>query len=539
MGTATGMAMVAAGKAASRRNREFGKRGLGMPRALWCTRPVIGLAVAVSCVCNSYSADWRFNSSANTRATFTDNVRLAPRGSEQSDWITEVSPSVGVVGRGARLQLNANYTFTYRAFTNNDQANGHSNALRAGGLLDIWDRKLFLQGSASVAQQNISTLGALTSSNANLNASRVEVRQAALNPYWVSRLGSYANLRAQLTLSRVESDGSASALGSDTQGTQITLSSGPFFSDMGWTVSHATSQSESQSGQFSKRETENYSATLRYRIGPTLSALVTFGADNNSFSNARGSSSGNFYTFGLNWIPSERTSVNAQVGERYFGKTASLDASHRTRLTTWQVSYNEQIVTTPGVFSSPVSIDTFTAIDRLFLAQFPDPIERQQIVEAFIVQNGLPTTLSTSVDFLTNQVSLSKRLQGVFGLRGTRGSALLSVFHSDRESQTTDVPVLANDPFALSNSVIQVGYSGVLSWRFSEFTSGSASLGQQKSKSVGSRTDKNNTLRLGLTHRLAPKLTGSVEYRFLDRDSSAANADVRENAVVGTLNMSF
>jgi len=116
---------------------------------------------------------------------------------------------------------------------------------------------------------------------------------------------------------------------------------------------------------------------------------------------------------------------------------------------------------------------------------------------------------------------------------------LISVFHSDRESQTTDAPVLTTDPFALSNSVVQVGYSGVVSWRFSEFTSGSASVAQQKSKSVGSRTDKNNTLRLGLTHRLGPKLTGSVEYRFLDRDSSAANADVRENAVVGTLNMSF
>jgi uncharacterized protein (PEP-CTERM system associated) len=231
--------------------------------------------------------------------------------------------------------------------------------------------------------------------------------------------------------------------------------------------------------------------------------------------------------------------VNAQVGERYFGKTAEVDASHRTRLTSWQLTYSEQVVATPGLFSLPFSVDTFTAVDRLFLAQFPDPIERQQIVEAFIAQNGLPGTLTTSVDFLTNQVSLSKRLQGVFGLRGVRGSMLLSVFHSDRESLTTDAPVLTTDPFALSNSVVQVGYSGVLSWRFSEFTSGSASLGHQKSKSVGSRTDKDSTLRLGLTHRLGPRFTGSVEYRYLDRDSSAANGDVRENAVVGTLNMSF
>jgi uncharacterized protein (PEP-CTERM system associated) len=504
-----------------------------------CVRYSFALGAAVLVSANASSADWRFRSSVAAKETYTDNVRLAPRGNEQSDWITELTPSVGVSARGARLQLSADYAFTYKAYANNEQSNGHSNALRSNALLDVWDRKLFLQGAASVAQQNISTLGALSTSTSNINANQSEVRQATLSPYWVSRLGSIANLRAQLTLSRAESDGAAQALSSDTQGAQITFSSGSAFSDLGWTVAYSSSQSESTTGQFSKRESENYTATLRYRIWPTLNALWTAGRDDNSFGNARGATGGTFYTLGFDWAPSPRTKVNAQVGERYFGKTASLDASHRTRLTTWQATYSEQIVTTPGLYSSPQSVDTFIAVDRLFLTQFPDPIERQQIVEAYIAQNGLPNTLTTSVDFLTNQVSLVKRLQGVFGLRGVRGSLLMSVFHSDRESQTTDAPVLTTDPFALGNSVIQVGYSGVFSWRFSEFTSGSASLGQQKSKSVGSRTDKNNTLRLGLTHRLGPKLSGSVEYRFLDRDSSAVNADVRENAVVGTLKMSF
>lgn len=494
---------------------------------------------AISASLDATAAEWRFRSSVAARETYTDNVRLASRGSEQSDWITELSPRIGITGQGARLQLSADYTFSYRMYANNDQANGHNNALRSSGLLDVWDKKLFLQGSAAVAQQNISTLGAISTSNANINASQTEVRQATLSPYWVSRLGNAANLRAQLTLSRAESDGAAQALGTDTQGAQVTISSGPAFSNFGWSIAYSNNQTESTSGQFTERETENYTATVRYRVLPTLTALMTAGRDNNTFGNARGSTGGNFYTVGVHWIPSTRTSVNAQIGERYYGKTASLDASHRTRLTSWQVNYSEQIVTTPGLLSLPQSVDTFNAVDRLFIAQFPDPIERQQIVEAFIALNGLPNTLTTEVDFLTNQASLSKRLQGVFGLRGVRGSVLLTVFHSDRESQTTDAPVLTTDPFALSSSVVQVGYSSVFSWRFSEFTSGSASLGQQKSKAVGSRTDKNNTLRLGLTHRLGPKLTGSVEYRFLDRDSSAANSDVRENAVVGTLNVAF
>ena len=533
------MGMVADPRALKPQNECAGEARFRLSPFSRCTGCLIAAGAAFAVSMDATSADWRFRSSVSVRETYTDNVRLASRGNEQSDWITELSPSVGVSRRGARLQLNADYSFTYRTFVNNDQANGHNNALRSNALLDVWDRKLFLQGAASVAQQNISTLGAISTNNSNLNSSRTEVRQATLSPYWVSRLGSVANLRAQLTLSRAESDGAARALGTDTQGTQITISSGPAFSDLGWSVAYSNNQTESTSGQFSERETEAYTATVQYRLWPTVTALMTAGRDHNTFGNARGSTGGSFYTLGVNWVPSARTSVNAQIGERYFGKTASLDASHRTRLSTWQVTYSEQIVTAPGLFSLPLNVDTATAIDRLFVAQFPDPIERRQIVDAFIALNGLPSTLTTAVDFLTNQVSLAKRLQGVFGLRGVRGSFLVTAFHSDRESQSTDAPVISTDPFALSSSVVQVGYSGVLSWRFSELTSGSASLGQQKSKSVGSRTDTTNTLRLGLTHRLGPKLSGSVEYRFLDRDSTVVNADVRENAVVGTLNMSF
>lgn len=500
----------------------------------------LAVLMMTALVSESKAAEWRLRSSVGAKETFSDNIRLAPRGSEQSDWVTEVNPSVGITGKGARLQVGADYTFSYKAYANNEQANGHNNALKASGLLEVLDQNLFLQGTAYVAQQNISTLGALSSSNVNLTSNRTEIRQASLKPYWVSRLGSFANLRADLNWARVESDGATSSLNSETRGTQIAVSSGPSFGDLGWNVAYSNSQIESSSGQFTERELENYTASLRYRLWPTLSALLTLGRDHNTYGSARGSTSGEFYSAGIEWVPSMRTKISAQLGERYYGKTAALDASHRTRLTTWQVSYSEQVVATPGLFSLPVTTDTTVAIDRLFLAQFPDPIERQQIVQAYIAQNGLPSTLTTSVDFLTNQVSLSKRLQGVFGLRGTRSSLLLTAYHDDRESQTTAVPALATDPFALSNSTIQSGYSGIFSWRFSEFTSGSASLAQQKSKLAdASRVDKNYSLRLGLTHKLGPRISGTVEYRFLDRDSSAAASDVRENAVVGTLSMSF
>jgi hypothetical protein len=53
------------------------------------------------------------------------------------------------------------------------------------------------------------------------------------------------------------------------------------------------------------------------------------------------------------------------------------------------------------------------------------------------------------------------------------------------------------------------------------------------------RRDVDTNFRLGVTHQLQPKLRGSLEYRFLNRDSTGGGDDVRENAVTGTLSFSF
>src|SRR5690606_26593221 len=132
--------------------------------------------------------------------------------------------------------------------------------------------------------------------------------------------------------------------------------------------------------------------------------------EDNSYGSVQGSTTGNFYSVGLEWIPSSRTRVRAEVGERYFGNTGSFAFEHRTRLTSWNLNYSEQIIATPGQFSLPLSLDTAATLDNMFLSSIADPILRAQAVQAFIDQNGLPPTLQSSVDFLTERVSLSKRL---------------------------------------------------------------------------------------------------------------------------------
>ena len=543
MGTATGMAARARTrtepKLAARRRDSARKVGLGCRKTCLSATALVGLGIASY----SYSADWTFQPRLKLRETYTDNLRLAPKGREESDFVTEVEPGISIRHQGPRLQLNVDYALQYRLYANHGSANGHNHGLNSNALLDVWDRHLFLQASARIAQQNISPLGAQSASNVNLTGNRADVRQSTLSPFWVSRLGSWANVEARYTWSKTDTSSEAQDIGSDTRSVNLTLRNGPQFTTFGWTGAYSRQDIETTGGgQFPERTLETISATGSYKISPTVALLATLGYEDNSYGSTLGSTSGRFWNVGADWAPSARTHVRGTFGERYFGNTYSLDADHRTRLTSWVLSYSEEIVATPSTFAFPAAFDTAASLDRLWLTAIPDPIERQAVIDALIVGLGLPPTLVSSVDFLSDRVSLSKRLMGSFGLRGARGNLLANVFHEKRSNENTGstTTFISTDPFAISDNVVQMGFSTILSWRFSQRTAGSISQIHTRSRFTDTdREDTINTFRIGVTHQLQPKLHGGIDLRITDRDSTTANASTRENAVIGTLTFLF
>jgi uncharacterized protein (PEP-CTERM system associated) len=491
---------------------------------------------------DALAADWVVQPRVQVRETYTDNLRLAPKGSEESDFVTEVEPGISIRAHSARLQLEADYALQYRIYADHGSANGHNNTLRSNALLDVWDRRLFLQASAHMAQQNISPLGEQSQSNVNLTGNRTEVRQANISPFWASRLSTWGSLEARYTWTRTEETGQASALDTETQATSLNLRSGPAFSVLAWSGAYSRQDIESTGGEFPERTIETIAANIQYKLLPTFALVATIGYDDNTYGSTRGSTSGRFWNAGANWAPSTRTHLHATFGERYFGNTYSLDAAHRTRLTTWTLNYSEEIVATPSRFDRPASFDTAASLDRVLLASVPDPIARQQAVQGLMGTLGLPSTLAGSVDFLTNEVSLSKRLLGSFGLRGRRGTALVTIFRDDRsnENSGSTTSAFGTDPFLVTDNIVQTGYSAIATWRFSERTAGSISHSLANNRySDLDREDTINTFRIGVTHQLQPKLHGGLDLRITDRNSTISSESYRENAVIGTLTFLF
>jgi len=423
-------------------------------------------------------------------------------------------------------------------YLHNSDANGHSHFLHSAAKLELLERHLFIDASASSGTQNLSLTGAQGTPNVNITGNTADVRRVSVSPHWVSNVGQWGVVNARYTLDELNSSGAGAALDSTLHGFEFGVSSGRAFSRWQWGLNHRTQRTEYSNASLGDRETESTLARMSYAIDPTLRATVTRGYNSSNFRTTAFQNSGASWTVGLSWRPSPRTSVSGDVGRRNYGQTRQLNVSHRHARWTFSGGYNDQVVETPLRFGVPATSDTAATLDSLLLGRFPDPQERAQAVQEFIAQNGLPTSLESPLDFATGQVYTSKRLHFGAGFSGRRYTMLGNVFVDRRVNAGAGV-LLPGDAFALGNDVDQTGYSVLGTYQLAPATSATMSFSQVRS-TYSSNAIEDTTTRLiaGVTHRFHPRLSGRFDVRLSERDSNA-NTSYREHAVVGSVQVRF
>ncbi|MDD5330806.1 MAG: TIGR03016 family PEP-CTERM system-associated outer membrane protein [Sulfuricella sp.] len=503
-------------------------------RLLACSAATLLLAGSAGAV------EWTVTPNLMLGETYTDNVRLAPRGQEQSDFISQINPGISLRGVGPRLSLTANYQLQTLFYADQSSSNTFNHMLNAVANAELVDNLFYLDARAGISQQNISLLGAQAADNANLTGNRTEVRTLSLSPYLRKRFGIMASGEARYTHETV--DTAAAGLNSQADRVNLRLDSGPAFGRFGWGVNYAKDKTDF-AGLQENTEREVYSGRLSYLLRPGLTVLGTAGRETNDYLFSGPSPEGSFWTAGFSWAITPRTELDASVGHRFFGDTHALGFSHRSRRTVWSVNYSQDITTTQSQFFVPTSLDTAGYLNMLFTAAIPDPALRQQFVENFMVQAGIPASLFNPLNFLTNQTFLEKKLVATLALNGARNTVVLNAFDQIRDAATigavTSVFLGRND-FTQSAHIEQRGGSAIWNFRFAPRTSLNVSGGYSRSnfRDIG-REDRDKFLKVGVTRQIEPKMTASLDFRRLQRDSNVGTSDYIENAVLLTLYMTF
>jgi uncharacterized protein (PEP-CTERM system associated) len=473
---------------------------------------------------------WTVAPEISEKGAFTDNLFLTASDEEQ-DFVTELTPRINIYGNARRASARVNYALQGLLYADNGDQNTYFHQLFSAGVCELVRQLVFIDGSATITQQNRTDTGrgAFTNfgpgtflggvgDNISVTGERTTVTTYNLSPYLVHRLGDWADVELRFGYDDVSDSGgddpandSASSTDSTSQEYYAKVEGGSRFNELPW------------SATFERRGIDYVSAdsttfqqilgTVGFVYTPELSLVGSLGYEENSFRSAGDPGSGMIWDVGVRWTPSGRTTLEATYGIRFFGDRYFFNLSHESRRSRWRVSYDEVAYT-----ARQAQIDEAVAA-RGGAIPITDPV------------TGLPTVSGAGVPRLSDEVYVQRRLSSGVGLEAGRNDFDILVFQEERDYQSTGV----SDSFG--------GASVLWTRNISRLTYLDMSVGWTSVDTNTDLTDERQddllSLHAGLRRELGRHLTSTIEYRRVERSSTDPTADLVENRISAAIRVLF
>jgi uncharacterized protein (PEP-CTERM system associated) len=490
-------------------------------------------------------ADWKFTPTVGLTQTFTDNVGLQSREFARSEWVTQASSGFSTMHNGPRLKLDGAYQLNYFSYGKDvlGDTRDSQQQYQAAAQAIVVDDLLFFDASAKRGTQSLSAFGPQQHGNLYARANTADVSTWSVSPYLRHRFGASADLSARYTRDSV--DAGVGALGSsEGEKVDVQLASGSLFRTLGWGLSYARQDLKGE--RVGESTSENAVANLSYRLSRTLSLTATGGYDRYDYDSLGGApTEGRNWSAGFDWTPSSRTGVQLAGGRHFYGNTWDLAASHRSRRSVWSIRYNDEVTNSRAQFLQTTSIDTAAMIDAMFRASIPDPMERRQAIFDYMAANGLPSHLTSSVNYFSNRFLRQKGFNAAVIFNGPRRSSLtLSAFDTRRtplSASASDTGLLDQDLATLNDNVHQRGISAIANYAITPRSKAQAGITATRSRSLTTGIVNNSqALRVGLTRQFGNRLAGAAEVRHVRGSADIGSGrKYHENAISATITMQF
>jgi len=508
-----------------------------LPRQICRSRFVPSLALCGLLASGSaVSADWKSTASISAYGTLTDNVDFSPVG-RRTDFITSITPTIATRLDGSRLKVQAQYSPTLNKYAVADEHDYVAQTLNASASLEAVEKFFYVDGTAQIAQTYISPFAPQPLNTTSATANRTQTTSLGLSPYIRSTTPS--GVTYLLRDDNYYTSTNTSAI-SDSYLNQLTAKIDGPASRLLWGGDYNYTYTKFDSSQAFRSQL----GRLRLGHAPTPDFTVTAsgGYERNNYG-VLGDERGAIYGAGFTWTPTPRTNLYANLEHRFFGPSYALGFDHRTRMTAWNIQGSRNIQSYPQQLLTLPSGNTRAAVDAIFQARITDPVERQQSVDAFIRQAGLPPVLVSPLTYYSNQIYLYEYISGSFAIIGARNTLTFGVFWN-RSKPITGGGQTLPDTFLLVNQLNTVGGSVTLSHKLSALTSVAASavrsIGRSPETSATSASIKStqDTFLLTLSHNFSPKTYGSIGLRYQTFDSTGSS-DIAEHAALAGLTHIF
>jgi len=477
--------------------------------------------------------NWRITPYVTVRETVTSNVNLAPPGQEQGDLITEVTPGVRVDGRSPRAELNgtiAARTLTY--LNTGDRNNVIYPQANLRGQVEALRDFFFVEAQVTVVQQYLSPFGTTSFDQSNASQNRYTAEYYRLSPFIESELaGGRLHYVIRNDSAWTNTSGASVSVANSYSSTWTGLLETDV-DPVGWALD-ARRHEVTFSNQDDTFLEELGRLRLRWRPGEALRFTVSGGYERRQY--PLDDAQGAIYGAGIEWRPGERTQATARWEERVFGPSYFASFDHRRAWSAIRALASRNITSYPqliGSLSGAGGLESL--VGAAFVTRFPDPVERQAAVDAFLRTSGMPTDLAAATPFYTQQVLLQETQTVTYTLIGARHSLAFSVYHQRNQPIAGGSGVVLPAELSFSNDNDQRGGSVTYSQRLSGQTGINflVSATDVRTYLPQDRTDNARLYlaRVMLNHEFGPKTTGFAAVRTQRRDATVST-DYREAAV--------
>ena len=420
---------------------------------------------------------------------YNDNVSLDSPGLEKQSIITELKPGLLIEHDGRRFDAHIDYDVQFLNFSGDVDDNKTYQHLFADTTTMFVPELVYLDARATYSQQFVDPLGTISLDNLSLTDNIADVSTYTISPYVRQRYGVTATGDYRIGYENLTYHGNETISQSDTeiQTASATIDSGPRFDDLGWRLFYSYRNVKPDNNLDTTFQRSYLS--LNYRVRPKFRVIGDIGYEDNKYAQVDDSEipSGKYWAVGFGWNPSIRTSMEAKVGERFFGSTGSFIFNHRTRQTTWQIEYLEDILST-----AQLQVDYEN--DPLLP---PNPIFSQTVQVVFLERFAFTFTATTA--------KTETRFRMYNDIR---------TYQEDNEEEEVS--------------------GAVLDWRWRFLARTSAIFNAQwyrQDYRASERVDKTSRAELSVERLIRRTLTGVISYGWLDRRSNQEEFQYDRNLI--------
>ena len=448
-----------------RRRLRLGRLADPADRARRADLPSLVIALALSLVVVPVdAATWRFVPSVSLAELATDNVNLTPSNAAQSDFVTQLTPALVFSGIGARAYIVGSVSAPILLYARTGSENNHvypiANIL---GNVEAIEKWFYVDGAISITQPFLSPFGAQPAGLTNGTENRYTQETYRISPYITGTMPG--SVKYELRNNNYWSNTSGTTITTSDSGIPLTTNNSYTtewsakiespIAPLGW-AAHADAVDVKFGNQAAQRM-NLITAGPKYAYTPQIRLALIAGYENNEFPFS--SYTGGVYGGGIEWHPTERTSLVANVEHRFFGTSYLLTFDHRTPLSVWSASATRGITTYAQQLAAATGTSSVTGLlNQLFVSRIPDPIERRDAVADFMLRQNLPASIGTPVNSYSEQVLLTENVNASAGLLGARNSVFVTMYYLRTEPISGAGTVLP-PTLAAQNNNTQTGIS--------------------------------------------------------------------------------